>query len=182
MPPRPSDTAAGTRRPAPRSESGGVKDGRAFRVLVICSGNICRSPIAEHVLRAAVAEAGLADRVVVASAGTGDWHVGSAADRRAVAVLRAAGLTSDHGARMMTAEDLDAADLVLAADRGHLGSIRRMVADPAKVRLLRSFDPDADSDEVPDPYYGPDTGFDDVLAVTMAAVPGILDEIRRRLQ
>lgn len=166
-------------RPAHRPSPGGA-DPR-FHVTVICSGNICRSPIAEHVLRAAVDEAGLADRVRVTSGGTGDWHVGQGANARAVRVLQAHGYPTDHRARQITVTEMATADLVLAADRGHLRELRRMTDEPDKVRLLRSFDPAADDDEVPDPYYGPDSGFEDVMTMTRAAVPGVLDEIRRSL-
>jgi protein-tyrosine phosphatase len=165
----------------PPGDGAAGADGR-FHVTAICSGNICRSPIAEHVLRSAVEQAGLADRVRVTSGGTGDWHVGQAANARAVRVLEAHGLPTDHVARRITVDELDTADLVLAADRGHVRELRQMMAgDAEKVRLLRSFDPDADSDEVPDPYYGPDSGFDEVMAMTLAAAPGVIDEIRSRL-
>lgn len=167
-------------RPAHRPPHGRADD--RFHVTVVCSGNICRSPIAEQVLRAAIEGAGLADRVRVSSGGTGDWHVGQAANARAVRVLQAHGYPTDHRARQVTVEELATADLVLAADRGHLRELRRMTDTPDKVRLLRSFDPHADDHEVPDPYYGPDSGFDDVLAMTRAAVPGLLDEIRRNLR
>jgi protein-tyrosine phosphatase len=157
-------------------------DDPRLHVCVVCSGNICRSPIGEQVLRAAIADAGLADQVRVSSAGTGDWHVGQGADRRAVTVLRAAGYATDHRARQITQRELVDVDLVLAADRGHLRDLRRMTADPSKIVLLRSFDPDADDDEVPDPYYGPNSGFDEVLAMTQAAVPGVVEEIRGLLR
>lgn len=154
----------------------------AFHVAVICSGNICRSPIGEQVLRAAFADAGFADRVRVSSAGTGGWHVGQGADERAVRVLAAAGLPTDHQVRQITANDLGSIDLVLAADRGHLRELRRITDDHDKIVLLRSFDAGAGPDaEVPDPYYGSDAGFDDVLAMTQAAAPGVVAAVRERL-
>lgn len=154
-----------------------------FHVAVICSGNICRSPIGEQVLRAAFANAGLADRVRVSSAGTGGWHVGQGADERAVGVLAAAGLPTDHRVRQISGDDLESVDLVLAADRGHLLELRRLTDDHDKIVLLRSFDPDAGPDaEVPDPYYGSDAGFAEVLAVTEAAAPGVVAAVRDRLQ
>ena len=157
-------------------------DGR-FHVCVVCTGNICRSPIAEQVLRRAVADAGLADRVVVTSAGTGDWHIGAGAHHGSVRVLSEAGYPTEHTARQLTRADLAGIDLVLAADRDHRALVKRMLAEPEreKVLMLRSFDPDADGDEIPDPYYGPHQGFVDVLAMTEAAVPGVIAEIRRRL-
>jgi len=164
--------------PPPSSDA----DGRpVLHVCVVCSGNICRSPIGEIVLRAALAQAGLGDRVRVSSAGTGDWHVGQSANPRAARVLRAAGYPTDHVARQITADELADIDLVLAADRGHRSELRPLTDHPDRIRLLRSFDPDADTDEVPDPYYGPDAGFDDVLAMIEAATPGVVQEIRGML-
>jgi protein-tyrosine phosphatase len=166
---------------AAQTNPGTDRDDR-FHVCVVCSGNICRSPIGEQVLRAAIADAGLADRVLVSSAGTGDWHLGQGANPRSERVLRSAGYPEwKHTARMISRSDLPDIDLVLAADRGHLIELRGLTDDPAKIVLLRSFDPNADDDEVPDPYYGPDSGFDEVLEMTQAAVPGVVQEIRRRL-
>jgi protein-tyrosine phosphatase len=118
--------------------------------------------------------------VLVSSAGTGDWHLGQGANPRSERVLRSAGYPEwKHTARMISRSKLQEIDLVLAADRGHLFELRALTDDPAKVVLLRSFDPNADDDEVPDPYYGPDSGFDEVLAMTQAAAPGVVQEIRR---
>ena len=147
-----------------------------MHVVFVCSGNICRSPIAEKVFAAELERAGLADGVRVTSAGTGGWHVGDPADGRAAAVLRAAGYPSDHRARQVDAEALGA-DLIVALDDTH----RRALCDvgASRVRLLRSFDPTApEGAEVPDPYYGGDDGFDEVLAMIQAAVPGMLDWVR----
>jgi len=166
----------------PVSSAARSPDDTRFHVCVVCTGNICRSPIGEQVLRAAIIEAGLNDRVRVSSAGTDGWHVGGGAHHGSVRVLRTAGYPEhDHVARMITRSELADVDLVLAADRGHLRDLRAMTTDHDKVVLLRSFDPDAEHDEVPDPYYGPDSGFDEVLAMTVAAAPGIVQEIRRRL-
>ena len=147
-----------------------------MHVVFVCSGNICRSPIAEKVFAAELERAGLAEGVRVTSAGTGGWHVGDPADGRAAAVLRAAGYPSDHRARQVDAEALGA-DLIVALDDTH----RRALCDvgASRVRLLRSFDPTApEGAEVPDPYYGGDDGFDEVLAMIQAAVPGMLDWVR----
>ena len=147
-----------------------------MHVVFVCSGNICRSPIAEKVFAAELERAGLAEGVRVSSAGTGGWHVGDPADDRAAAVLRAAGYPSDHRARQVDAEVLGA-DLIVALDDTH----RRALCDvgASRVRLLRSFDPTApEGAEVPDPYYGGDDGFDEVLAMIQAAVPGMLDWVR----
>jgi protein-tyrosine phosphatase len=145
-------------------------------VVFVCSGNICRSPIAEKVFAAELERAGLAEGVRVTSAGTGGWHVGDPADERAAAVLRAAGYPSDHQARQVDADTLGA-DLIVALDDTHRRALSR--AGAGRVRLLRSFDPAApERAEVPDPYYGEDAGFDEVLAMIRAAVPGMLDWVR----
>ncbi|SDP22454.1 protein-tyrosine phosphatase [Nakamurella panacisegetis] len=154
---------------------------RPFHVSVVCTGNICRSPIGEQMLRAALVEAGLDQAVRVSSAGTGNWHVGHPADRQAQAALRRAGFPVEHRAHQITEDELRTIDLALAADRGHEKVLRRMTSDPDKIRLLRSFDPEATTDDVPDPYQGPDSEFDEVVAMTAAAIPGVLREIRRRL-
>ncbi|GAB2689389.1 low molecular weight protein-tyrosine-phosphatase [Thalassiella azotivora] len=155
-------------------------------VTFVCTGNICRSPIAEHVLAHALREEGLDDRVRVDSAGLGDWHVGEKADPRARAVLRSGGFDGDgHRARQLDPGELASADLVVALDAGHEGVLRayaRTDAHKAKVRLLRSFDPQAGDDlDVADPYYGDDAGFDTTLAQVRAAVPGLLAWVRAAL-
>ncbi|WP_328444725.1 low molecular weight protein-tyrosine-phosphatase [Amycolatopsis sp. NBC_00438] len=147
-------------------------------IVFVCSGNICRSPMAELVFQAALGDARLTDVVRVTSAGTGGWHEGEPADKRARATLEAHGYPTRHVASEVTEDDLEA-DLLLAADQGHAEFLRARVDDPAKVRLLRSFDPSApDGAEVPDPYYGGDDGFEDVLGMIERSVPGLLDWVR----
>ncbi|MHA6783749.1 low molecular weight protein-tyrosine-phosphatase [Pseudonocardia saturnea] len=149
-----------------------------MHVVFVCTGNICRSPIAATVFAAELDRAGLADGVRVSSAGTGGWHVGSPTDDRAAALLRAEGYPDAHSARQVDAEQLGA-DLLVALDHSHLRALRSMVPEPDRVRLLRSFDPAAPEDaEVPDPYYGGDDGFVEVLAMVRAAMPGLLDWVR----
>ncbi|WP_291050844.1 low molecular weight protein-tyrosine-phosphatase [Herbiconiux sp.] len=142
----------------------------AFRICVVCTGNICRSPMAEVVLRDLVDRAGLSGRVVVTSAGTGDWHVGEHADPRTVEALRARGYDgSAHRARQFEGAWFDELDLVIALDRSHervLRSWARTDEDKQKVRLLLGFDPDyAGRHDVPDPYYSDAAMFDSVLAM-----------------
>jgi len=150
-------------------------------VCFVCTGNICRSPMAEIVFADALRREGLAYRVRVSSAGTGDWHVGSSADPRTAAALRRAGYDCEHVAAQVGAQHLSA-DLLVALDSGHLAALRRLVDEPERVVLLRSFDPAAGRDlDVPDPYFGGKYGFDDVLAMVRAAVPGLLAWVRQRL-
>ncbi|HST56025.1 MAG TPA: low molecular weight protein-tyrosine-phosphatase [Solirubrobacteraceae bacterium] len=154
------------------------------KILFVCLGNICRSPTAEGVMRALVLDAGLQDSIELDSAGTGGWHVGSPPDKRSAAAAQARGITLDGGARQVTPEDFDEFDLILAMDRSNLRELRSIAPGPAaraKVRLLREFDPasaDAVDLDVPDPYYGGPSGFDDVLDLVQAACRGLLEEIR----
>jgi protein-tyrosine phosphatase len=150
-------------------------------VTFVCTGNICRSPMAEKVFRAALAEAGLADRVEVTSAGTGGWHAGEPMDTRAAEVLAAHGYDTAHTARQLDAHALSA-DLLVALDAGHRRALRASVPEPDRVALLRSFDPAAPGDaELPDPYYGGPDGFDEVLRMIEAAVPGLVERVKKEV-
>ncbi|MDE9365434.1 low molecular weight phosphotyrosine protein phosphatase [Luteipulveratus sp. YIM 133132] len=156
-----------------------------YRVCVVCSGNICRSPMGEIVLRDLLADAGLGDRVVVDSAGTGDWHVGDPADRRTVRALHEAGYDgAAHRAQHLTPPVLAERDLVLVADRGHLREVERMARHTdtdAEIRLLREFDPAAvaaDQLEVDDPYFGDEADFRRCLEEVAAACAGVVDHLR----
>jgi protein-tyrosine phosphatase len=156
-----------------------------YRITVVCLGNICRSPIGEAVLRAKLAAAGLADRVVVDSAGTGDWHLGHPADHRALATLDAAGYPHDHVARQIAPHWMDGIDLLLAMDEANYADLQAMLGDSTdgpELRMMRSFDPalahlpEPDSGlSVPDPYYGGPEGFDEVLRMIEQAADGIVD-------
>jgi len=151
-----------------------------LHVCFVCSGNICRSPMAALVFREHLRRAGLADDVHVTSAGMGPWHVGDPADPRAVTTLDTGGYPTEHIAAQVGEEQL-AADLLLAADNGHLRELRGVVENPDRVRLLRDFDPTAPSGaEVPDPYYGDGDGFADVLGMIERAMPGLLDWVREQ--
>jgi len=153
-------------------------------VVFVCTGNICRSPIAEKVFAAHLRAQRLDHRVRVSSAGTGGWHAGDPADPRTEDVLRRHGYPTRHRARQVAVEHMDA-DLLVALDSGHARALRRLVDDPGRIRLLRSFDPavagrgDRDLD-VPDPYYGGHSGFDEVLEMIEAAMPGLVDWARQR--
>lgn len=158
-----------------------------YRVCFVCTGNICRSPMAESVFRSLIADAGLADLVEVDSAGTGGWHEGDGADPRTVAVLEAAGYEQAHRARQFRTSWFAGLDLVIALDAGHLRDLRALAPTPedaAKVRLLRSYDPAATTSQgdVPDPYYGPFDGFEECLELVEAAGPGLLDAVREAVK
>ncbi|WP_405907694.1 MULTISPECIES: low molecular weight protein-tyrosine-phosphatase [unclassified Streptomyces] len=157
-----------------------------YRVCFVCTGNICRSPMAESVFRARITEAGLDGLVEVDSAGTGGWHEGDGADPRTVAVLEANGYEGDHTARQFQASWFARLDLVIALDSGHLKALRQLAPTPQdaeKVRLLRSYDPAASSDlDVPDPYYGRMDGFEECLEMVEAASLGLLATVQDRVE
>ncbi len=151
------------------------------KVLFVCTGNICRSPTAEGVFRAVAKREGMADEVHVESAGTGDYHVGEAPDRRAQTAAKARGYDLDGCARQVRLEDFSTFDYILAMDRDNLRWLLRNC--PARyqdrVRLFLEFAKDAEVDEVPDPYYGGAAGFERVLDLIEEASEGLLHEIRR---
>ncbi|MDI2127255.1 low molecular weight protein-tyrosine-phosphatase [Yinghuangia seranimata] len=160
--------------------------GDPYRITFVCTGNICRSPMAEWVFRRHVEDEGLDGAVEVDSSGTEGWHRGKPADPRTDATLVKFGYETGHAARPFDARWFPAYDLVIALDEDHFRELRRRAPDEAsraKVRLLREFDPDAEAGDldVPDPYYGGIDGFEDVLAMIEAATPGMLAEVRRGL-
>lgn len=150
-----------------------------MRVLTVCLGNICRSPTAEAAIREAAAEAGL--DVEVDSAGIGEWHVGEPPDPRMVAAAAEDDLTVAGTARQVTADDFRSFDLIVAMDHQNLGALRKMrPADAtADLALFRSFDPEADGAEVPDPYYGGPDGFREVVTMVRAAARGLVGSLQR---
>jgi protein-tyrosine phosphatase len=161
--------------------------GTTYRICFVCTGNICRSPMAEVVLRGLLDEEGLGHAVDVDSAGTTLWHVGDPADRRAVAALREAGYDgSAHRAQAFETSWLADRDLVVALDSGHLDELRALAAGgphETKVRLLGSFAQDGDGGgedlDVADPYYGSAADFERVLAQVEAGCRGIVRELVR---
>ena len=154
-----------------------------MRVLFVCLGNICRSPTAEGVLRQQLQAAGLAEQVHVASAGTGDWHVGKAPDSRTckAALARGYDLSQQRAQQVKPAHFADY-DLILAMDESNLSHLRAMRPHSAAGELdlfLRRYG--APLDEVPDPYYGGAAGFEQVLDLIEAACRELVVEIKGRL-
>ncbi|MBC7303861.1 MAG: low molecular weight phosphotyrosine protein phosphatase [Nocardia sp.] len=151
-----------------------------LHVTFICTGNICRSPMAAKMFEAHLYRAGLANRVRVSSAGTGSWHIGAAADPRTETTLRRAGYPTEHIAATFGDEHSDA-DLIVVLDSGHDRELAHRGVPTDRRRLLRSFDPTADGRDVPDPYYGEQSDFDLVRDQIEAAIPGLLDWVHAEL-
>ncbi|GAC1031252.1 low molecular weight protein-tyrosine-phosphatase [Pseudomonas sp. No.21] len=152
-----------------------------MKVLFVCLGNICRSPTAEGVLRHKLRKAGLDGRVEVDSAGTGDWHVGKAPDMRTRQAAQRRGYDlSLLRARQVSVDDFARFDLVLAMDHSNLRDLeglRRGGSEPDLFLRRYGLVPE----EVPDPYYGGEEGFEEVLDLIEQACDGLVAEIRGRL-
>jgi protein-tyrosine phosphatase len=157
--------------------------GAPRRIVFVCTGNICRSPMAEVAARTMAGATTLVDgsilgaRLTLTSAGTGGWHEGEPMDPRTAAALRRADYPDHpHIAHQIRVPALFEYDLVVALDRGHRQTLRRLGADPSRLVLLRSFDPSAGAEaaDVPDPYYGDESGFDECLAMITRACRGLV--------
>lgn len=151
-----------------------------MKVLFVCLGNICRSPSAEGVFRRAVEQAGLEQRITVDSCGIGDWHAGNPPDERAQAAAKRRGIDiSDLRARQLGREDFAEFDYILPMDYGNLRDIRAMEPDAhgAHIELFLAF-AGMPQGEVPDPYYGGEQGFEEVLDMIEAASQGLVEHIQ----
>ena len=153
---------------------------KPLRILFVCSGNICRSPLAEAIFKAIAQEAGLSSRFTVDSAGTHGFHEGEPADPRTRRVGRAHGLEVDSIARPVKDSDFDAFDLIIAMDRGHRRELMARAGRDrrASVRLMREFDAQATGQDVLDPYYGGLEGFETMHSVLEPACRGLLSSLR----
>ena len=153
-----------------------------MNVLMVCLGNICRSPMAEGVLRTLAREHGLA--INVDSAGTSDYHVGDPPDHRAQQAMRRHGMDiSALRGRQFSRMDFDRSDIILVMDQANLRNARAMAPDAeaaGKVRLIMDHAPDHLHREVPDPYYGGEEGFEAVFQMLVVACKGLLQEFARR--
>jgi len=154
-----------------------------IKILFVCMGNICRSPTAEGVFRHQVFEAGHADKIIIDSAGTHAYHIGSSPDRRAqqAALQRGYDLSSQRG-RQVGIRDFHEFDYILAMDRQNLANLIQICPpqEQHKLKLFMEFSRGFSQREVPDPYYGGNRGFETVLNMVEDAASGLLEEILAR--
>ncbi len=154
---------------------------RSTGVLFVCMGNICRSPTAEGVFRHLLEQQGMTEQVLTDSAGTHDYHIGAPPDLRAQAAAARRGYDlSMLRARQVTPADFERFDYVLAMDEANLGELLPLCPDASRdrLRLLLEFAEDVERRDVPDPYYGGEQGFEDVLDLVENAARGLLAHIK----
>jgi protein-tyrosine phosphatase len=155
-----------------------------YRVCFVCTGNICRSPMAEAVFRHLVDDAGRSDRIEVDSAGTGDWYTGDPPQPGTLEVLRRHGVVgTDLRARGFEQDDFERFDLILCLDTSHRDRLRPYAGPYAgRLHLLREYDPEADGSDVPDPYLGPLSGFELAYSLIEPACRGLLNSVVATLE
>ena len=155
---------------------------KPVRILFVCLGNICRSPAAEGVMRALVSEAGLDDRFVIDSAGTGGYHIGDLSDSRMRVHARRRGYELTHICRQVRASDFDDFDIIIGMDAANIRNLKRMAptveAEQKIVPMARYLTIATRYDHIPDPYYEGAEGFELVLDLLENACANLLDDLR----
>lgn len=150
------------------------------KILFVCLGNICRSPLAEAIFKHRLKQRGIEDQFEVDSCGTANYHIGDPPDSRTIANAQRHGITIDHIGRQLQAEDLDYFDLILAMDKSNLANIFRLQNKEeqiGKITLMREYDPLQNGEEVPDPYYGGEKGFQNVYEILDRSTESLLDKL-----
>ena len=153
------------------------------KLLFVCLGNICRSPAAEGVFLHLIEEQGLSDHFIVDSAGTGSWHVGNKADPRMRAAADRRGIHLPSRARQIELDDFSRFDLVVTMDSDNLRNVRSLAKEAgnkatATIRPMLSYARSTQLEDVPDPYYGGEQGFEQVLDLLEDACSGLIEEIK----
>lgn len=149
-----------------------------MKILAVCLGNICRSPAAEAAIKAEAQARHL--EIEVDSAGTGSWHIGQAPHPESVAAGNKVGLKIEGRARKVNPIDFERFDMIVAMDESNMLDLVAMAPSKeaqAKLRLFRTFDPDTDETQVPDPWGGPTTGYDETIRIVTAAARGLVDQL-----
>ena len=152
------------------------------KILFVCLGNICRSPAAEGIFKQKIKDRDLENLFVVDSAGTGGWHVGNLADSRMRATALSRGIELTSRSRQIEENDLYEFDYILVMDKDNLHAVKLLCQDQlnpvnSKIKLILSYSKVSQLDEVPDPYYGGQNGFDTVLDLLETAIDGLIDSL-----
>ncbi len=152
------------------------------KILFVCLGNICRSPAAEGIFNQKIKERDLENFFVVDSAGTGSWHIGNLPDRRMCTTALSRGIELTSRSRQIEENDLYEFDLILVMDKDNLEAVKSLTKDRknivnSKIKLILSYSKNSQLDEVPDPYYGGQNGFDKVLDLLDDAIDGLIDSL-----
>ncbi len=154
---------------------------KKVRVLFVCLGNICRSPLGAAVLKKKIREMGLESEIEIDSCGTSDYHIGDNADPRTIANALKNGVTIEHSARQLMSRDLDDFDIILAMDNSNFRNILHLANGSdtgTRVRMMREFDPIAPRGDVPDPYHGGEEDFQEVFEIIDRTTDQFLQYIR----
>ena len=152
------------------------------KILFVCLGNICRSPAAEGIFKQKIQDRALEDFFIVDSAGTGSWHVGNLADSRMRETALSRGINLTSRSRQIQENDLYEFDHILVMDKDNLQAVKSLTQDKlnpvnSKIKLILSYSKDSQLDEVPDPYYGGQNGFEKVLDLLENAIDGLIDSL-----
>lgn len=154
------------------------------RVLFVCLGNICRSPLAEALFKDKVARKGLDGKIEADSCGTANYHIGDWPDERTIANALKNGVSIDHRGRQLSQKDLENFDFILAMDRSNYDHIMRFPEagkHKHKVALMRKFDNETEDEDVPDPYYGGERGFQYVFEILDRSTANFLDHLEKEV-
>ncbi|GAV20221.1 protein-tyrosine phosphatase [Mariprofundus micogutta] len=158
-----------------------MSNNHKIRLLFVCLGNICRSPLAEVVVKSVATERGL-NHYHIESAGTGDWHVGGPADPRSAAKAKEKGLDlSKHRAQQITTQNCHNWDWLIAMDAENRASLLRMGVPESRILMMRQFENSAQIPDVPDPYYGGAHGFEDAYQMLVANAESLLDHLENQV-
>ncbi len=156
---------------------------KKFKILFVCLGNICRSPLAHAVFENLIKKENLTDKFEVESCGTGAWHIGELADPRMIKEAKKHNVEMTHLARRLQVMDFEYYDLILPMDMSNMKYLKSQCSDDFqhKIKLFREFDPEAKNalEEVPDPYYGGDSGFSNVYKIVERTCENMLDKITK---
>ena len=152
------------------------------KILFVCLGNICRSPAAEGIFKKKIKDRDLENLFVVDSAGTGSWHIGNLADRRMRQSSSLRGIELTSRSRQIEENDLYEFDLILVMDKDNLHAVKSLINDQynlinSKIKLILSYSKNSKLDEVPDPYYGGQDGFDKVLDLLDQAIDELIETL-----